>query len=262
MGIIDEILEEKRREVSELKKLHGESLFSLRRNSNSFYKSLKQEEYLSVIAEIKPKSPSHGVMASEENMIEIAKLYKKRGVNAISVLTDSKFFGGGYNLLDEISKEVDIALLAKDFIIDKIQIDMAVINGASAVLLISDILNDNELLKLYEYAISKKIDVLLEAHRVENVKRCVELNPAIIGINNRDLFTLKEDLNHSLRVREFLPDGAIKLSLSSIKSREDAKKVMEAGYDGILIGSVIMKAFNRSAALNSFMKIEKKMGVL
>ncbi len=263
MSVIDEILEEKKREVSEIKNLHGETLFSFRKNKNLFYESLKNEEYLSVIAEIKPRSPSHGVMAEkDEDMIELAKLYKNTGVNAISVLTDNKFFGGGYDLLREISEKVDIALLAKDFIIDTVQIDMAILNGASAILLISDILNDMELLRLYEYAISRKIDVLLEAHEPENIKRSLALNPTIIGINNRNLFTLIEDLNHSLRVRELLPDDVLKISLSAVKSRKDAEKIAEAGYDVILIGSVIMKAFNKSAALNSFMKVEKNVKVL
>ncbi len=257
MNIIEKILEEKKKKVNELKKLHGEKIFSIKRNEISFYKNLAKNDFLAVITEIKPKSPSHGEMVNEREIDEIINLYNKYDVNAISVLTDEKFFGGGYDLLSKVNKNTDIPLLAKDFIIDKIQIDMAVLNGASAILLIADILDDNSLIELYEYAYSKNIDVLLEAHSVENIKRAVEIKPKIIGINNRNLFTLHEDLNHSIRVREFLPDDIIKLSLSSVKSREDALKIAENGYDGILVGSVIMKAYNKSAAINSFLKIKK-----
>ncbi|MEJ5283924.1 MAG: indole-3-glycerol-phosphate synthase [Brevinematia bacterium] len=257
MNIIEKIIEEKKKNISELKKLHGERIFSTKKSELSFYENLRKSEYLSVIAEIKPKSPSHGEMLNETEIESIINLYKKFDVNAISVLTDEKFFGGSFDLLSKVADMTQIPVLAKDFIIDKIQIDMAVLSGASAVLLISDILDDKKLEELYEYTISKKIDVLVEAHSVENIKRAIQLNPSIIGINNRNLFTLEEDLNHSIKVREFLPDDILKIALSSVKSREDAIKMAEAGYDGILIGSVIMKAFNKSAALNSFKKIEK-----
>jgi len=259
MSIIEKIIEEKKKEILELKNLHGETLFSSPKKEKDFFlNSLKNNKYLSVIAEIKPKSPSHGEMIKKEETPEVINLYKKLGVNAISVLTDKNFFGGGYDLLKNVSTMVDIPLLAKDFIIDTIQIDMAILSGASAILLISDILDDKTLLKLYEYAKLKKINVLLEAHEIENIKRCINLSAEIIGINNRNLKTLKENLNHSIQVRDLLPEDIVKLSLSSIKSREDAKRVANVGYDGILIGSVIMKAFNKSAALNSFLKIEKE----
>ncbi len=257
MNIIERILEEKNKNIIELKKLHGERIFSVRKVELSFYESLRKRDYLSIIAEIKPRSPSHGKMIEQKDIDEIIDLYKRFNVNAISVLTDEKFFGGGFDLLSRVSEITGIPVLAKDFIIDEIQIDMAVLSGASAVLLIVDILDDVRLEKLYDYALSKKIDVLLEAHSVENIKRALQLKPNIIGINNRNLFTLEENLNHCIKVRDFLPDNILKIALSSIKSREDAIKVAEVGYDSILIGSVIMKAFNKSAALNSFIKIEK-----
>jgi len=259
MSIIDEILKQKQKEVIEFKNLHGEKLFCEKKEGVSFYKALKKGEFLSVIAEVKPKSPSHGEMISSEEAKDIANLYRKVGVDAISVLTDVKFFGGGYELLSDVSRIAnDIPVLAKDFIIDTIQIDLAIISGAAAILLISDILDDEKLLRLYEYALAKKIDVLLEAHKPENVKRCIELGGRIIGINNRDLFTLEENVNHAFDMLEILPADCLKIALSSIKSREVAQKYADAGYDGILIGSVIMKAFNKSAALNSFMGIKKK----
>lgn len=258
MAKLNEILENKRKEVDDLKELHGDVIFSGDYPVRSFYDALKQERNLSIIAEIKRKSPSQGNMAMAENPLEIAKLYDEAGVNAMSILTDEKFFGGSFEFLKDISQATETPLLCKDFIIDRIQIDLAKLNGASAVLLIADILDDKNLKDLYDYAADRRMDVLLEAHKPENVKRAADLNARIIGINNRNLFTFEEDLNHSLRVRELIPDSALKVSLSSCKTRDDARKLMKAGYDAVLIGGVIMKAFNRKAALKSFVGIPKE----
>jgi len=141
--------------------------------------------------------------------------------------------------------------------LDPIQIDLAKLSGASAVLLITDILDDSGLLKLYEYAAHSGLDALVEAHEPQNIRRAGELGAKIIGINNRNLFTLEESLNHSLENAHLIPEDAVKLSLSSVKTRADAQKIANAGFDGILIGGVLMKAFNRRAALNSFKGVEK-----
>lgn len=256
MGIIDEILEYKRKKVKDFKNLYGREIVTKKSNRASFAGSLKKEK-LSVIAEIKPKSPSHGVMSINEDLTEVARIYTRAGVDAISVLTDDKFFGGGYELLKNISSTTELPLLAKDFIIDPVQIDLAIANNASAILLISEILDDKELQSLYEYASTRGIEILLEAHKKENVKRCVELGAKIIGINNRNLFTLEEDINTTIEMRSLLPDGIIKLALSSIKSREDAIRVAEAGYDGILVGSVIMKSQDKLSTIKNFLEIRK-----
>ncbi len=100
---------------------------------------------------------------------------------------------------------------------------------------------------------------IVEAHLPENIKRAVGLDAKIIGINNRNLFTFEEDLNHSLREVYLIPEDTVKISLSSIRSREDAIKTARCGFDGVLLGAVLMKAFNKKAALNSFLKIPKSM---
>ena len=257
MAVMDDILENKKKEVQEFKEVHGDHVFTGGKPPASFYKAVKKDKTLSVIAEVKRKSPSQGEMAMEEDPADIAKLYAEVGADAISVLTDEKFFGGGFDFLREIADTVTVPLLCKDFIIDPIQIDMAKLNGASAVLLITEILDDKQLLALYEYSAKLGLDALVEAHKIDNVKRAAELDAKIIGINNRNLFTFEEDLKHSLVCREFLPDAAAKISLSSCKTREDAIFIAKAGYDGILMGGVLMKAFNKRAALNSFLGVGK-----
>ncbi len=149
---MEDILENKRREVKEFKDLHGEHIFSgTGHEVPSFENAVKKVDFLSVIAEIKRMSPSHGVMDMNESPLAIAKVYDEVGADAISVLTDEKFFGGSFEFLTDISKTVSAPLLCKDFVIDKIQIDLAKLSGASAVLLITDILDDRLLFDLYEY---------------------------------------------------------------------------------------------------------------
>lgn len=257
---MEEILENKRHEVQEFKDLHGDHIYSGgEHNAPSFKKALGLENAISVIAEVKRMSPSHGVMNMEESPVQIAKMYDEVGANAISVLTDEKFFGGSFEFLAEISRSVKAPTLCKDFILDKVQIDLAKLSGASAVLLITDILDDKSLLELYEYTYSIGLEALVEAHLLENIKRAVQLQAQIIGINNRNLFTFEEDLNHSRKNVYLIAEDTVKLSLSSFRSREDAVNIARFGFDGILIGAVLMKAFNKKAALNSFLRIPKSM---
>lgn len=257
---LEEILENKRREIKEFKELHGEHIYSGGGHDvPSFKNALSNEENLSVIAEIKRMSPSQGIMNMEESPVEIAKIYEEVGADAVSVLTDSKFFGGSFEFLKEISKNIKNPILCKDFIIDRIQIDLAKLSGASAVLLITDILDDRQLLDLYEYTYKQGIEALVEAHLPENIKRAVELQAEIIGINNRNLFKFEEDLKHSMKNVYLIPEETVKLSLSSIRTRDDALNIARYGFDGILIGAVLMKAFNKKAALNSFLGIPKSM---
>lgn len=257
MSVMDDILSQKKVEIAEFKNLHGENLFTGKMTRRSFREAVGKEDSLSLITEIKRKSPSHGAMGADADPVEIAKIYTSSGADAISVLTDSKFFGGSFEFLKSISGAVAIPLLCKDFVIDPIQIDLAKLSGASAVLLITDILSDSDLERLYLYAGKIGLDALVEAHHPENVKRAAAFGPEIIGINNRNLFTLEEDLRHSERMREFLPEGSVKLSLSSVQCREDAEKVASWGYDGVLAGAVFMKAFNKRAAVHSFTGIGK-----
>lgn len=255
MIALKDILENKTKEIREFKELHGDHIHAGGKPARGFLDAVRPNGFLSVIAEVKRMSPSRGVINDKDSPSDIAKLYSDMGVQAISVLTDKKYFGGGFELLTDVSKTVSVPLLCKDFIVDKIQIDLAKLSGASAVLLIADILEDGPLNELYRYARDAGMDVLMEGHNPENIRRAVETGARIIGINNRDLFTMDEKKKHAIENIRLIPEDRLKFSLSSINSREDALHAAKAGFDGILIGTVLMKAFNKKAAVNSFLSI-------
>jgi indole-3-glycerol phosphate synthase len=258
MDNLETILENKRKEVKDYKETHGDHLYTGEgRERPSFKNAVALADQLSVIAEIKRMSPSQGAMNMKDDPLDIARLYEQTGASAVSVLTDEKFFGGSFDFLKAISEELKIPLLCKDFIIDRIQIDLAKLSGASAVLLITEALDDHALEDLYRYAYSIGLDCLVEAHYPENIRRASELKAEIIGINNRNLFTFEESLNHSIEQAHLLPEASVKLSLSALRSREDMVRLAEANFDGILAGTVLMKAFNKKAALNSFLGVSK-----
>ncbi|MGA2142495.1 MAG: indole-3-glycerol phosphate synthase TrpC, partial [Brevinematales bacterium] len=166
MSKLEEIISNKRGEIPGLKEaLSGGRYPSLKKYSGpSFLESLKNTPDFALIAEVKRKSPSQGSMAGGENPVEIARIFDEAGVNAISVLTDRKYFDGDFSILRDISSSVKAPLLCKDFIIDRVQVDMALASGAAAVLLITEALDDASLESLYNYTLSLGLDALVEAH--------------------------------------------------------------------------------------------------
>lgn len=259
MSKLEEIISNKRDEIPGLKAaLIDRHCNPLKKYSGqSFLESLKNTPDLALIAEVKRKSPSQGSMAGGEDPVEIARIFGEAGVNAISVLTDRRFFGGDFDILRDISASVKEPLLCKDFIIDRVQVDMALASGASAVLLITEALDDALLENLYVYTKSLGLDALVEAHFSRNVKRAVDLGARIIGINNRNLDTLEENPGNAAALSALIPEGRLKLSLSSCRTRADAEGLAEAGLDGVLIGGAVMAAKDRKAAVLQFLNIRK-----
>ncbi len=202
-------------------------------------------------------SPSRGLLNGEESPLDLASLNAGTGADAISVLTDRKYFGGSFEFLTDISRAVPVPTLCKDFILDPVQIDLAKLSGASAVLLIAEILNDRELESLSAHAARIGLECLVEAHHPDNIRRASATPSPVIGINNRNLFTFEESLDHSLGWVHLIPEDRCRLSLSSVQSRLDAERAARAGFDGVLIGTALMRAFNKRAALNSFREIPK-----
>jgi len=250
MNKLQEILNYKKIEVENLKKsyeLINKKLSNLetKPNKKSFSDSIYNPNYLSIIAEIKRKSPSSGIINQDDDPLYIAKLYQDFGFSAISILTDNIYFGGSFELLFSIANYINLPILCKDFIIDKVQVDLAKIYGASSVLLITEALNDNDLLSLYEYSLKLNLDVLLEAHFKENIIRAIQLGAKIIGINNRNLITLEENYKYSIIMRDLLPDNVIKLSLSGINDINQIYEIANCNYDGVLIGTFFMKSINQ-----------------
>ena len=217
-----------------------------------FFRGLKKEG-LSIIGEVKKASPSKGLIKENFEPLELAMEYQGC-VDAVSVLTEEKFFLGDPKYLEKISKKITLPIIRKDFIIDEIQIYEAKTLGASAILLIMAILDDKTLKKYLEIARSLNIDVLVESHTREEVERALKLDVKIFGINNRNLKTFSVDLNTTLELGKLIPNDRVLVSESGIVDESDIKKLKEANIDAILVGETFM----RSDDMNGLAKKLKK----
>src|SRR5690606_27949288 len=182
MTILDKIITEKKKEVAELLNQTFDQV-TISKNVKSFHQIMKEDSTMGVIAEIKRASPSKGMINANVDPVKQAKIYATNGASAISVLTDTPFFKGTMDDLRAVREIVDIPILCKDFIINKIQIDRAKAAGANIILLIAAALTDADLKKLYEYALENDLEVLCEVHNEEEMERVLNLGAIIIGIN-------------------------------------------------------------------------------
>lgn len=210
-----------------------------------------------VIAEVKKASPSKGVIREDFDPVAIAKAYGAGGASCLSVLTDKKFFQGGFDVLVDVRSAVALPLLCKDFILWPYQLYQARAAGADAALLIAAILTDKDLHYLLKVARSLGLAVLVEVHDGEEMERVLALDGVeLIGINNRDLSTFAVDLatteqlmaTYGTRVRE---RGALLVSESGLFSRDDLDRVVSAGADAVLVGEALMRQADVTAALET-----------
>lgn len=216
-----------------------------------FLEALSDDSF-SIIAEVKKASPSKGIISEDFNYLNIAEEYELSGASAISVLTEPYFFKGENSYLTEISKNVNIPLLRKDFIIDEYMIYEAKAIGANAILLIVAILNKEDIKEYIKIAESLGLSVLVEAHDKEEVEIAISCGAKIIGINNRDLKTFNVDVNTSINLKKYIPDDLIVISESGIKDHEDIAKLKENGFNGVLIGETFMKSDNKTQLIKEF----------
>ena len=201
------------------------------------------------IAEVKPKSPSAGELIdassfdnAQDKPLETADLYAKSGVDAISVLTDEKYFGGSLQLLRDVRARVPQAVLRKDFIIDEYQIYESLLAGADAFLLIAAILPSEELRRLHELGTTLGMDCLVEVHDESELAEALGIDAGIIGINNRNLKTLEIDLGVTEHMMTHIPQGNFVVSESGIETAEDVRRVRDIGVRGILVGTSILRS--------------------
>ena len=197
---------------------------------------------VNLIAEVKRKSPSKGIIREDFDPIKVAKTYAGNGASAISVLTDHEFFGGDLSYLSTIRNAVDLPLLRKDFTIDEYHIYQARVAGADAVLLIVAILTPKQLREFIEVAKHLNLVALVEVHTQAELDTALDVGAEIIGINNRNLKTFHTDIATSFHLRKSIPDDKIVVSESGIYSREDVMKLGEADMDAILVGESLMKS--------------------
>lgn len=214
-----------------------------------FQKALEQDG-MSFICEIKKASPSKGVIAEDFPYLSIAKEYEQTGAAAISILTEPEFFKGSIEYLKEISSAVKTPTLRKDFIIDPYQIYEAKLCGASAVLLIAEILEEEKLKAFLNLAESLGLSVLVESHSLPQLEKTLRCGAKIVGVNNRNLETFEVNLKTSLSLREYVPDDVLYVAESGIKTPEDIKLLSDYGVDGVLIGETLMRSKDKVAMMS------------
>lgn len=240
MSFLDGILETKRREVALLKQSQM-SRKSVNRPTRSLRTALMERNALGVIAEIKRRSPSKGLIQADVDPVARAQVYSEAGVAAISILTDREYFGGSIRDLQQVREHVDVPLLRKDFIIDEVQIDEAYQAGADVVLLIAAALSKPRLIELSTYAQGIGLDVLLEVHEEAELDAALAAKPSVLGVNNRDLHTFQVDLATTERVLQQVPKDVVAIAESGVFTREDAGRMARAGASGVLVGESLMR---------------------
>ncbi|MBQ4178216.1 MAG: indole-3-glycerol phosphate synthase TrpC [Elusimicrobia bacterium] len=238
--------EKKEKDIETLK----QEVLSLPSSKNFFFENSLKNKDFAFICEIKKESPSKGVIVEDFPYTDIAQEYEKAGASAISVLTEPHFFKGNDKYLKDVADIVNIPVLRKDFIIDEYQIYQAKLIGADAVLLICAVLDESTLKNFINIATSLKLSCLVETHNEEEIKKALNCNAKIIGINNRDLKTFTVDINTSLKLRKFIPENKILISESGIKTAQDIKMLKDAGFNGALIGESMMLSKDKKQFLS------------
>jgi indole-3-glycerol phosphate synthase len=197
---------------------------------------------MTLIAEIKKQSPSRGLIRQDFNHLEIAKAYQEAGVQAVSVLTEEDYFAGSLSYLRDIRNLIEAPILRKDFILEPYQIYESRLFGADAVLLIADLLTKDRIFEFLQIASDLKMQCLVEVHTEKELKKVLNLDVALIGINNRDLHTLEVDFKTTERLFPLIPKEKIVVVESGIRSYQDVLFLKILGVAAVLIGEAFMEA--------------------
>ncbi len=200
------------------------------------------DEGISLIAEMKRSSPSKGPIRPGASVSDVVRAYQEAGARAVSVLTESEYFGGSLDDLVEARGACDLPLLRKDFMVDEYQLLEARAAGADAVLLIVAALSTERLRELMAAASDLGMDTLVEVHDEGEVETAVEAGAELLGINNRNLHNLEVDLETTFRLLADVPAGTVVVAESGITERDDVERLEQAGVDAILVGEVLMRA--------------------
>lgn len=260
--MLDRIVASKRREIAAAKAARPESALrdaAQRANATiataprDFFSALAQGRAIRLIAEFKRASPSAGVIRPDAEPREIASIYQRHGASCISVLSDGPFFQGSLADLEQVRATVRLPVLRKDFILDSYQVFEARAAGADAVLLIAECLEDCDLRKLHREIVELGMTPLVEIYDAENLPRVFDAGATLIGVNNRDLRTFKTDLEHTLRLRDRVPDECVLVSESGIRNRADVLRLEAAGVDAILVGESLMRSPDIGRAVDALL---------
>ena len=255
-NILNNIITKKIERIDFLKKTTNlDSLDKIIDKNNSYIDFKKKiqnnitQDKISIIAEIKKASPSAGVIIDNYNPVEIAKIYNDNKVTCLSVLTEEDFFLGDLIHISKIKEQFDLPILCKDFFIDKFQIPLAKSYGADAILIILAGVSDDLANELYEEALKFKMSVIVEVHTVEEAKKALNFKDALIGINNRNLKTLKTDINTTYDIYNALSNhqGPL-ISESGIKTKDELLDLNnKTSIKTFLIGESLLKNLSENS---------------
>ena len=255
-NILEKIIKKKIEKIDVLKKtIDVKSLNEIINKNNSFidFKNKIQNNLIdnksSIIAEIKKASPSAGIIIDDYNPVEIAKIYQDNKVTCLSVLTEEDFFLGNLIHISKIKDKINLPILCKDFFIDKFQVPLAKSYGADAILIILAGVSDDLANELYEEALKFNMSIIVEVHTVEEAKKALNFKEALIGINNRNLKTLKTDINTTYDIYNVLAShkGPL-ISESGIKTKEELLDLKnKTSINTFLIGESLLKNLEKNS---------------
>ncbi len=249
--ILDRIIAAKRQEIEQARARTPAAELERRAVAapppRDFRAALERGPDVQVIAEVKKASPSAGVMKADFDPAAVARLYERHGAACISVLTDGPFFQGSLADLESVRAAVNVPILRKDFILDRLQLLEARAAGADAVLLIAEVLDDAALARLLREAAELGLQALVELYDRDNLPRVLAAGARLVGVNNRDLRTFETRLEHTLELAEKTPAGVCLVSESGVRTRADVERLRAAGVRAVLVGETLMRAPNVGA---------------
>jgi indole-3-glycerol phosphate synthase len=214
-----------------------------------FATALRAQPNLAVIAEIKRRSPSKGDLFADLDPVALARAYETGGASCLSVLTDSRHFGGSVADLQSARNATSLPVVRKDFTVSERDVLDARIMGADCVLLIAAALDEGELVALHERATSIGLDVLVEIHDEAELELALAANASIIGVNQRDLVTFRVDHERAVRMAALIPANVVRIAESGVRDRNDAQSLRDAGYDAVLVGESLVTAADPAAVI-------------
>ena len=254
-NILKKIIDNKVLKINNLKKeISIDSLTEKIKENNTFIDFKKKiinnynQNKISIIAEIKKASPSAGIIIKDYDPVNIANIYKSNNATCLSVLTEEDFFFGNLIHISKIKQKVNLPILCKDFFVDKFQVHLARSYGADAILIILAGISEKIADQLYEEALKLKMTVIVEVHTVEEAKKSLKYSDALIGINNRNLKTLKTDINKTYDIHNVLLNHSSPLiSESGIKNKDDILEINnKTKIKTFLIGESILKNLEKN----------------
>ncbi len=254
-NILEKIIKNKIKKIDILKKSISLDSLKDRINENKSFMNFKEKienniknDKISIIAEIKKASPSSGLIIEDYNPVNIAEIYNSNNATCLSVLTEEDFFLGNLIHISKIKQQINLPILCKDFFVDKFQIHLAKSYGADAILIILAGVSDDLANDLYEEALKLNMSVIVEVHTVNEAEKALNFNDALIGINNRNLKTLKTEINTTYDIHSVLEKHSGPLiSESGIKNKEELLEIKnKTNIKTFLIGESLLKNLDKN----------------